>query len=331
MLNCPDVDAVINLTNPRSHFDTTMACLKAGKHVYSEKPIGITVQEAQELLDLSKRQGLQLATAPCSVLSPAAQTLGRAIESGLIGKVRLVYANFDDGMIAPFMKPWKWTNAIGVPWPAKDEFEVGCTFEHAGYFLSWLCAFFGSARKVTSFAGCLIPDKGIHVDRMAPDFTSGVLEFDAGVVARVTCGLVAPLDKSMTVIGDEGVLYIANLRDDMGNVWHKPREVSRWHARARNAIDKARHALGACLPQDWIGWVKYPELRKLPLVGDLKPVPGDPEHKRADFLRGPAELAASVAEMRPCRLPGELGVHMVEIIEALQYPGEGPVVLKTKL
>ena len=117
----------------------------------------------------------------------------------------------------------------------------------------------------------------------------------------------------------------------MGDVWHKPRELSRWNARSRNSLDKARHALGAFLPQDWIRWIKYSGQHKIPLVGDLKPIPGDPEHKRADFLRGPAELAASVAEMRPCRLPGELGVHMVEIIEALQYPGEGPVVLKTKL
>jgi predicted dehydrogenase len=331
MLADTQLDAVINLTNPRSHFDTTQACLRAGKHVYSEKPLGMNVAEAQELLAIAKKADVVLATAPCSVLSPSAQTLGQAIHDGVIGKVRLVYANFDDGMIAPFMQPWNWKNSLGVPWPAKDEFEVGCTFEHAGYFLSWLCTFFGSARSVASYAGCLIPDKGIRVEGMAPDFTSGVIEFENGVVARVTCGLVAPLDKSMTIVGDEGALFVRNLRDDLGEVWHIPRDLRGSYARLRNVLEKTRYALGAILPKELLEWLKYDGRRRIPLIGKCDPVPGYPEHKRADFLRGPAELAASVREKRPCRLPAELGVHMVEIINALQFPESGGSLMKTRL
>jgi len=331
MLAVSQLDAVINLTNPRSHFETTQDCLRAGKHVYSEKPLGMSVAEAQELLGIAKQKGVVLATAPCSALSPSAQTLGQAIRDGVVGKVRLIYANFDDGMIAPFMQPWNWKNSLGVPWPAKDEFEVGCTFEHAGYFLSWLCSFFGSAHSVNSYAGCLIPDKGIRVDGMAPDFTSGVIEFETGVVARVTCGLVAPLDKSMTIVGDEGILFVRNLRDDLGGVWHIPRDLRGSYARLRNFLEKTRHALGAIFPKELLEWLKYDGRRRIPLIGKCDPVPGNPEHKRADFLRGPAELAASVREKRPCRLPAELGVHMVEIIHALQFPEAGGVKLKTRL
>lgn len=331
MLAESSLDAVINLTNPRSHFETTQACLEAGKHVYSEKPLGMSLTEAQELAAIAMRKGVLLATAPCSALSPSAQTLGRAIRDGVIGRVRLVYANFDDGMIAPYMEPWRWTNSLGVPWPAKDEFEVGCTFEHAGYFLTWLCLFFGSARRVSAYAGCIIPEKGIPVQGMAPDFTSGVIEFESGVTARVTCGLVAPLDKSMTVIGDEGVLFVRNLRDDLGDVWHIPRDVRGNAARIRNALEKMRGSLGAFLPKEMLEWMKYDGRRRLPLITRGSPVPGNPEHKRADFLRGPAELAAAVAEKRPCRLPAELGVHMVEIINALQYPEAGGQLITTRL
>ena len=46
----------------------------------------------------------------------------------------------------------KWESASGAPWPAKDEFDVGRTFEQAGYYLSWLPAFFGPAKTVTSFS-----------------------------------------------------------------------------------------------------------------------------------------------------------------------------------
>jgi predicted dehydrogenase len=331
MLAERSLDAVINLTNPRSHFETSQACLEAGKHVYSEKPLGITLAEAQELTAIAKRKGVLLATAPCSALSPSAQTLGRAIRDGVIGRVRLVYANFDDGMIAPYMEPWRWTNSLGVPWPAKDEFEVGCTFEHAGYFLTWLCLFFGSARRVSAFAGCIIPEKGISVEGMAPDFTSGVIEFESGVTARVTCGLVAPLDKSMTVIGDEGVLFVRNLRDDLGDVWHIPRDLRGNSARIRNALEKIRGSLGVVFPKEMLEWLKHDGRRRLPLLTKGRPVPGNPEHKRADFLRGPAELAAAIQEKRPCRLSAELGVHMVEIINALQYPELGGQVITTRL
>ena len=95
----------------------------------------------------------------------------------MIGQVRLVYANFDDGMIAPKQSPWLWQNDFGVPWPAKDEFEVGCTYEHAGYILTWLGGFFRASAQ--RHLVCVVPDcdKGIAVDSMAPDFTVGCIEY----------------------------------------------------------------------------------------------------------------------------------------------------------
>src|SRR5690242_11428364 len=131
------VEMILNLTNPRSHYEVTRQSLQAGKHVYSEKPLAMDSNAAEELVDLAKRKSVYLSAAPCSMLGETAQTVWKALKEGVIGRVRLVYANFDDGMIAPKMSPWLWRNESGVPWPAKDEFEVGCTFEHAGYVLTW--------------------------------------------------------------------------------------------------------------------------------------------------------------------------------------------------
>jgi predicted dehydrogenase len=310
------IDLVLNLTNPRSHYELTKRCLEAGKHVYSEKPLAMDAQCAAQLAEVAEQNELMLSSAPCSLLNDTAQTLWKAIRDGAVGKVRLVYANFDDGMIAPNQSPWLWRNGSGVAWPAKDEFEVGCAYEHAGYVLTWLAAFFGPARQVTSFASCQIPDKGIAVETMAPDFTVGCIEYADGVVARVTCGLVAPRDKSLTVIGDEGVLFVGNVRNDKAPVYLRRAKLSR----VQSAFANRTGWLSRWLEQRlcWPGTEalfqrRYPSARKTNglLVGRSKPV---------DFLRGPAEVADAIRERRPCRLSARLGVHIVELVEALQHP-----------
>jgi len=314
ILDDSSIEMVLNLTNPRSHYEVTRLSMEASKHVYSEKPLAMDTASATLLVELAKQNSVYLGTAPCSVLGETAQTLWKALRDGLAGQIRLIYANFDDGMIAPRMSPWQWRNSFGAPWPAKDEFEVGCTFEHAGYILTWLAAFFGPAKSVTSFASCQIPDKGIAVDDMAPDFTVGCIEYPGNVVARVTCGLVAPKDKSLTIIGDDGVLSVPDLRNDAGPVYFQPVPLGGRMAgieRRFNGWTKSvRTALG-------VGQWLY--RKRLPLVGsanrklvsDTKPV---------DFCRGPAELAAAAREKRTCRLSAELGIHIVELVEALQYP-----------
>jgi predicted dehydrogenase len=308
----PSLELVLNLTNPRSHYELTKKCIVAGKHVYSEKPLAMDAAGARELVDLARQKNVCLASAPCSMLSETSQTVWKALREGVIGRVLLVYANFDDGMIAPKLSPWSWTNESGVPWPAKDEFEVGCTYEHAGYILTWLAAFFGPATRVTSFASCLIKDKGIAVDAMAPDFTVGCIEYPGGVVARVTCGLVAPRDKSLTIVGDDGILSVANVRNDVCPVYVRSIPAGRW----RGAIERRVYRLRQWFPgwdTEWHIWRRYPMSRKPParLLG------GD---KSVDFCRGPAEMAHAIRDKRPCRLSPELGWHITELIERLQYP-----------
>jgi predicted dehydrogenase len=306
------VEIVLNLTNPSSHYEISKRCLESGKHVYSEKPLAMDAAQARELVDLARRNGLYLASAPCSMLSETAQTVWKALRENAVGRVRLVYANFDDDMIAPKLAPWNWKNAAGVAWPAKDEFEVGCTYEHAGYMLTWLAAFFGPALKVSSFAACLIRDKGIAVDAMAPDFTVGCIEYGNGVVARVTCSLVAPKDKSLTIIGDDGILQVGYLRNDVCPVYVRSIPPSRWQA----AIERRVNLLRRWFPgwdREWHIWRRLPMARKAPrrLLGGDKPV---------DFCRGPAEMVDAIRNKRPCRLSSELGWHITELIERLQFP-----------
>jgi len=315
----PAIELVLNLTNPRSHQEITQRCLDAGKHVYSEKPLAMTYSAAQELAALAKARNLYLASAPCSLLGETAQTMWKALRDGVVGRVRVVYANFDDGMIAPRMAPWSWRNDAGVFWPAKDEFEVGCTYEHAGYLLTWLAAFFGPARAVTSFASCQIPDKGIRVDKMAPDFCVGCIEYDDDIVARLTCSLIAPRDKSLKIVGDEGVLYAASVRDDALPVYFRRIPSVGWRTGLERRLNSLREwmdnriSISDCFQDDWHFRKKLSFARRPSGIVVSKQKPDD-------FCRGPQEVADAIREKRASRLSARLGAHIVELIEAIQYP-----------
>ena len=198
---CAPGDLILNLTNPGSHYAVSRECLEAGHHVYSEKPLAMSLGDARALHDLARDKGLMLASAPCSFLSETAQTLWAALRAGEIGTPLAVYAELDDGFIsqAPYQG---WISASGAPWPARDEFEVGCTLEHAGYYLTWLMMCFGPVRHVVAGAAELDKDK-LDGAPTAPDFSVGILYFDNGVVARLTCSIIAAHDHALRVFGTE--------------------------------------------------------------------------------------------------------------------------------
>lgn len=306
LLADPQVDLVVNLTNPRSHFAVSRACLVAGKHVYSEKPLATALLQAEELVQLAERRGLYLASAPCSVLGEAAQTLWKAVRAGEIGQVRLVYAELDDGLIHRTGYR-EWRSQSGNPWPYKDEFETGCTLEHAGYYVTWLTAFFGPVQTVTSFAACLIPDKetDVPLETQAPDFSVACLEFASGEVARLTCSIVAPHDRGLRIIGDAGVLSIHDCWD-----YGAPVHLQR---RTPLALRLEKYPLLAKLLK--VDRKRYPLVRRARFQYRGKGA------NRMDFCRGVSELAAAITQGRPCRLSARYSLHVNEIVLAIQNPG----------
>lgn len=308
ILDDDNVDAIINLTNPDSHYEISAAALESGKHVYTEKPLATDLFQAAELVRMAQNRNLQLSSAPCNVLSESAQTLWRSLRQRQIGQVRLVYAEMDDGMIHQL--PYQdWVSEIGCPWPYKDEFEVGCTLEHAGYYVTWLVAFFGSVTKLTTLPLCLVPDKKTTetIDSMAADFSVACLEFESGVVARLTCSIVAEHDHALRVFGDEGTLSIEDCWYYDSPVFYEP--FSNLSSRMKKVPFLAR--------------VKGAHRRKLPLA----PGPGIPHcygtgGHRMDFCRGIADMADAVREGRDCRLSAEFSLHINEVVLKIQNPSD---------
>lgn len=86
LLADPEIDLVINLTIPRVHAAVSQDILRSGKHVYSEKPLAVTVKEGRAVLDLAREKNLRVGCAPDTFLGAGYQTCRKLIDSGLIGR-----------------------------------------------------------------------------------------------------------------------------------------------------------------------------------------------------------------------------------------------------
>lgn len=301
LLDDPSVEIVLNLTNPRSHFAVTEACLLAGKHVYSEKPLALSMVEVDRLVTLAGERGLYLSSAPSRVLGEPAQTMWKALRAGTIGRPLLAYAEMDDGLLHA-MDFREWRSASGAPWPYVDELETGCTLEHAGYALTWLTAFFGPAERVVAYSALVAPDKRtaeVPVGALAPDVSIACVRYRSGLLARLTCSIVAPENHSITIVGDEGVLSTENC-------W-KPR--SPVHSERR--VHDGR-------------WVNAARRSRVEMLRDpALPAAARALETKVDFCLGPVELAAAIADRRPARLSARFCAHVAEIVLAIDAARNG--------
>lgn len=90
-----EIELVINLTGPGAHYSVIRQMLEAGKHVFSEKTLAVTMEEGRELVRLADEKGLYLGAAPDTVLGAGLQTARKAIDTGLIGKVTSCFASIN--------------------------------------------------------------------------------------------------------------------------------------------------------------------------------------------------------------------------------------------
>ncbi len=294
--NAPKGSLILNLTNPSSHYEINAACLNAGHHVYSEKPLAVSMDHAKALHDLASNKSLMMASAPCSALGEAAQTLGKALRDQVAGTPRLIYAELDDGFIpqAPFQD---WRSESGAPWPAEDEFQVGCTLEHAGYYLSWLIAWFGSVRRVVAASAEVLPNKDPS-GQGTPDVSIATLFFENGPVVRLTCSIVAPHDHQIRIIGDEGVLKVKKAWDNSAPV--------KFYRRLRIRRRLLESPLG----------------RKIKLGKQTHPKVGRWGAASMNFALGPVEMLQAIEENTQSRLSGDFALHLNEVTLAIQNAGD---------
>ena len=86
LLADPEIELVVNLTIPRAHVDVGIQVLEAGKHVYSEKPLGVDAESGRRLIETAAERGLRVGSAPDTFLGAGIQTARRALDAGKIGR-----------------------------------------------------------------------------------------------------------------------------------------------------------------------------------------------------------------------------------------------------
>lgn len=305
-----EIRIVVNLTPPASHFEVNKAALDAGKHVYCEKPLALSFNEARALTALADSKGVTLCAAPANALSDAFEAFSGLLRAGRIGTPRLIYAEMEDGPV--FRSNWpEWRSRSGAPWPGLHEFQIGCTIEHAGYALSWLVALFGPARHLSAFSALAFPDKGAQAKglKLAPDFSVGCLTFANGVTARLTSGIAAPRDRSFTTVGDSGTLTLRDLWDNRSPIHLKAPDSQR--TLLQKVANRAEHKLGRTLPFRLT--VGRPVPYETP--DSSSTLPAYPS--RIDFARGIARQADALETGETPLFSGQVALHLTELVLAL--------------
>jgi predicted dehydrogenase len=139
-----EIDAVINLTPAESHFEITRAALHAGRHVYTEKPLGMTPTEARTLATQADERELVLVCAPSIMLFPQIQRVRDIVASGELGEIYSARAQTIGGP-----PPWAGFDSDPTPYFRAD---TGPLVDLAVYPLHVLTGLLGPVRRVAAMA-----------------------------------------------------------------------------------------------------------------------------------------------------------------------------------
>ena len=229
LLADPGVDVIVNLTVPQAHVAVNDAAIRAGKSVFCEKPLALTVKEGRDLIAAAHAANVRVGCAPDTFLGGGLQTCRGLIDSGAIGEP--VAANAF--MLSPGPERWHPRPQIFY------EHGAGPMFDMGPYYFTALVMLLGSARRITSSARITHarrtigsePFKGQQIDVQVPTHVASVVDFVAGpVVTLVTSfDVQASRNRWIEIYGTEGTLAVPDPNTFGGPVQIKKHFRDEWH------------------------------------------------------------------------------------------------------
>ncbi|MBS1674461.1 MAG: Gfo/Idh/MocA family oxidoreductase [Actinobacteria bacterium] len=276
----PGVDLVVNLTIPAVHIEVSRAAIAAGKHVWTEKPLGLDRAGAAELLREAAAAGLRIGSAPDTLLGPGFQAARRAIESGIIGTPLFAQTAFQT------QGPDLWH-----PNPAFLFAQgAGPLLDMGPYYFSALVSLFGPVSHVSAVGTKARerreirtgPNAGQTFPVEVPSTVQIVTAFEQGASAQSVLSFDSALERHgvVEIHGTDGSIVIPDPNQFVGRIASvKPLGVLRD---------------GMSIEQEWI----------------------EISHEDIEVGRGMGalDMVRAIAEGRPHVASGELGFHVLDTL-----------------
>ncbi len=208
MLECKDIDVILNITTPQSHYSISKKALMAGKHVYVEKPLALKFADGKELVALASKKGLYLGCAPDTFLGAGIQQCEKLIKNGQIGRPVSAGAY----MLCHGHETWH---------PSPEfyyDIGGGPLFDMGPYYLTALLRLLGRAKSVTACCGKGFNERtitsaekyGKKIEVKVDTHNASIIKFESGAIAT----LVTSFDvwgnnmPKMEIYGTEGSLSV---------------------------------------------------------------------------------------------------------------------------
>jgi predicted dehydrogenase len=230
IMNDPEIQLIINLTVPNAHASVAFDVLEAGKSVYNEKPLAISREDAQKMLQLAAKKGLRVGCAPDTFLGAGLQTCRNVIDLGLIGEPVAATAF----MLCHGHESWH---------PSPEfyyETGGGPMFDMGPYYLTALIHLLGPVNRINGSARINFPVRtitsqpkyGKKVTVEVPTHVAGILDFENGAIATIITSfdVWAHSLPCIEIYGSEGTMRVPDPNGFGGKVEIWRPEQKEWEA-----------------------------------------------------------------------------------------------------
>jgi predicted dehydrogenase len=226
LLARPDIDTICICTPSGQHAAEAIAAARAGKHVLVEKPMALTLDDADAMIDACQTAGVLLAVALQRRSDPLFQGVRSAIEAQALGRLML-------GVVSvPYLRPQSYYDS--APWRGTWALDGGGALMNQGiHLLDLLVWYMGDAGEVQAIAATL--SHAIEVE----DSVTAALRFGSGALGSVIA----------TTSAAPGFPHRIEIYGDRGGVQIEGEQIVRWEVAGREppggSIAAARESIAA--------------------------------------------------------------------------------------
>lgn len=208
LLSDPSIKGVILTVPNEQHLPVALEVARAGKHVYTEKPIASSLEDGLAIAAIEKEYGVTVTVGHSARLLAGVRRIRKAIDDGELGRVALIEANFSNERALELTpQTWRWY---------KDRAPGGPLSQLAIHMFDLVHYLGGEISEASSIASKLSP-VGAEVD----DQSLTLLKFADGKVAYVGSSWTSPGIFAVRVFGSKGLMHY---EVDFG-VWDTPDQI----------------------------------------------------------------------------------------------------------